>query len=93
MDAHRVPMKEKLQILTMPSKRGVSFEENITQYWLKKKLDPELEKVIALALSAPASQVTVERAFSVLPLLLTDRNTKLTDEYVQKNSYIKINLK
>lgn len=91
-ELNKVPLRRKLEDLTRPNGRGEPFGTDILKYWREKKLDPELAKVVALALSAPASQVTVERAFSVLPLIMTDRNTKLTDEYVQKNALIKTNM-
>lgn len=87
-ELNRVPLRQKLEGLTKPNGHGEPFNTDILKYWREKELDPELAKVVALALSAPASQVTVERAFSVLPLILTDR----TDEGVQKNALIQTNM-
>lgn len=52
-----------------------------------------MAKVIALGLTAPASQVTVERVFSILPLILTDRNYHLKDDYLEKYAIVKLNQK
>lgn len=92
-ELNRIPLRQKLEDLTRANGRGEPFDTDILKYWREKKLDPELAKVVALALSAPASQVTVERAFSILPIILTDRNTNLTYEYVQKNALAKTNMK
>lgn len=72
---------------------GVHISCDVLAYWREKSpfIDRDLAKLAAMALGAPASQVTVERAFSILPLILTDRNTRLNDDFVQKYAIVKLN--
>lgn len=84
-------MREKLEGLTLNPGCGQFGDTNVLSYWKDQKIDPELKKVIAMALSASASQVTIERAFSILSLILTDRNYNINSEYVENFALLKLN--
>lgn len=62
-------------------------------YWRERApfIDRDLAKLASIALAAPASQVSVEGAFSVFPLILTDRYTRFNDDYVEKYALVKLN--
>lgn len=87
-------MKDKLATLTVPPGCGKAASTDVLGYWRdQKNLDGELAKVIALGLTATASQVTKERVHSILPLLLTDRNYDNKDNYVEQFAIVKLNMK
>lgn len=86
-------IKDQLWALTRPSGYAENFNLDVLQYWKTQPLDKEMAKVIALGLTAPASQVTVERVFRILPLILTDRNYHLKDDYLEKYAIVKLNQK
>lgn len=73
-------------------------DSSILNYWeTKKNSEPELYKLSQVVLAAPASQVSVERAFSALGLILTQKRTsmksaKLNDILINSNLLNGVNL-
>lgn len=62
-------------------------------YWRTVAMvDPELAAVAAVALALPVTQVSVERAFSHLPLTITARRTRLKGETIDNLLVVKLNL-
>lgn len=65
---------------------------DIFKFWEAVKLtDPEMAKLAAIVLSAPATQVTVERAFSTLPLVITERRANIGPDLLNKLLTVKLN--
>lgn len=65
---------------------------DVWTHWLARKHShPELYEVAMAILSGPSSQVSVERAFSALALVLSDLRTGLSDESLQDILMIKLN--
>lgn len=82
-----------LRSLKKGVKGGLTMRTDVLNYWRERApfIDRDVAKMASMALAAPASQVTVERAFSILPLILSDRNTRLNDDYVEKYALVKLN--
>lgn len=53
--------------------------------------DKELAESALVVLSVPASQVSVERAFSLFPLILTKMRTKTGDEMLEELLFVRLN--
>lgn len=78
--------------------RQLSFENrqphhyDVWTHWLARKHShPELFEVAMVVLSGPSSQISVERAFSALALILSDLRTGMSDEALQNVLLIKLN--
>lgn len=64
---------------------------DVLAFWdLLKNNDPEIYELAMIILAAPASQVSVERAFSCLSLILTPRRTRLATSLV--SAYVMISM-
>ena len=61
------------------------FWESKTNQW------PELYFISQIVLAVPPTQVTVERAFSGLSLVLTNRRCRLTKEFLSDILTVKLN--
>lgn len=62
------------------------------EYWEEKKfVYPNLYQLAKVVHSVPATQVSVERAFSALRLVLTDLRCNLSAETLQKIMFVKLN--
>lgn len=75
-------------------KQRTITQEHVTtfEYWHKRKYDdPEMTAVAAVVLALPSTQVTVERAFSYLPLIITNRRVRLRTTTVNDILTIKLN--
>lgn len=53
--------------------------------------DPGLEKLAKIVLALPVTQVTVERAFSHLPLVITNRRNRLMAKTIEAIFMVKFN--
>lgn len=74
-----------------PSKEDVDID--LINYWHERKYTyPFLKKLAYIVHAVPATQVSVERAFSALRLILTDQRCNLSDEKMQKIMFIKLNI-
>lgn len=66
------------------------FNMSALNYWqVMANKDPAITELAVVVLAASASQVSVERAFSVLPLIMTDR--RLAPDLIDKICMIKLN--
>lgn len=62
------------------------------QYWKGiAAADPEMATVAMAIFSVPITQVTVERAFSQLPLVITDRRVRLASDIIDELLIINLN--
>jgi hAT family C-terminal dimerisation region len=75
-------MRQKIMnVLNSPKQ---PLNANILQYWdLKKLYEPELYKISQVILAVPPTQVSVERAFSALALILTYLRTKMRSDNLE----------
>nr|XP_029711416.1 uncharacterized protein LOC115256668 [Aedes albopictus] len=65
---------------------------DVWNHWIARKHShPELFEVSMAVLSGPSSQVSVERSFSALALVLSDLRTGLSDEALENILMIKLN--
>lgn len=65
---------------------------NVIKYFQKvQKTDAEMASVAAVILGLPVTQVSVERAFSYLPLVITPRRDSLKSSTVDDIIVIKLN--
>ncbi|XP_038106601.1 LOW QUALITY PROTEIN: uncharacterized protein LOC6049790 [Culex quinquefasciatus] len=65
---------------------------DVWQHWVQREQShPELYAVAMVVLSTPASQASVERAFSALALVLTDRRGDLGSTALEDTLLIKLN--
>lgn len=65
---------------------------NVLEYWYKKRLThPILSRLAHIVLGVPASQVSVERCFSVLKFILSDHRTRLQHDILQDIMLIRLN--
>jgi hypothetical protein len=74
------------KIRTMSSQDKVPFKTNILEYYQekyrKKLIDEDLYKLALIVLSAPVTQVSVERSFSGLSGLLVQKRNQIADETI-----------
>lgn len=81
----------RLQQLTFQEKPTYPF--SIAGHWKAVlQTDPEMAELANVILSAPATQVSVERAFSVLTLILSKSRTCLKDQNLQNLIFAKLNV-
>lgn len=65
---------------------------DVRKHWLARKhTHPELYAVATVVHSVPSTQVSVERSFSALALLLSNIRTGLSDEALEEILIIKLN--
>lgn len=65
---------------------------NVWSHWLRRKTThPELHAVAMIVLSTPSNQVSVERSFSALALVLSNLRTGLAEETLANILMIKLN--
>lgn len=65
---------------------------DVWEYWLKReKTHPELFEVAMVVLATPSNQVSVERAFSALALVLSPHRAGLGHEALENILLIKLN--
>lgn len=65
---------------------------DVLNYWLLEQVrNPQMFRLASVVLSAPSTQVSVERAFSALKLILTDHRQRLSDQRIQDIMVLKLN--
>ena len=65
----------------------------ILQYWeLKRFSHPELYKLSQVVLSIPSTQVSVERSFSAMALIVSHLRTRLSSETINELMIVKQNI-
>lgn len=70
----------------------MSSKDNILQYWETRKLtDPELWQLACLVMTVAPTQVTVERAFSILRHIVNNRRTRLDPRMIENILFINLN--
>lgn len=70
----------------------LSSMESVIQYYSNlKKTDPMLYSLAQVALAVPCTQVSAERSFSALGLILTDKRMRLSDKNLSNVLFVKQN--
>ncbi|XP_062534674.1 zinc finger BED domain-containing protein 4-like [Armigeres subalbatus] len=89
----KLETREKVSIASQQSKDGVVVQPfDIVTYWNKRKyLSPRLHRLAMAILSAPSTQVTVERLFSQMKFILSDSRMKLNDVTLKNLMLLKMN--
>lgn len=84
----------KMKLLSVANvKTRMDSKTDVLKYWESKKYDgPELYCLAMVALSVPCTQVSVERCFSAVKLLLEDHRLKLGEEKLDDLMIIRLNL-
>lgn len=68
------------------------LQTNVLQYWYDKQFEnPLLNKLANIVFAVPASQVSVERAFSILKFILSDYRTRLNPDLLQEIMLARLN--
>lgn len=74
----------------LPTAKKESFD--ILRYWMAEQVrNPQMFRLAMVVYSAPSTQVSVERGFSALKLILTDHRQRLSDERIQELMVLKLN--
>lgn len=72
--------------------KAIDLNANIMTYWESKKyVYPYLYKIATILHSVPATQVSVERAFSALRLVLSDLRSNMSSDTLAKTLFLKLN--
>lgn len=87
---YNIGMHEKLKSLLQ--KDRISSSANVLHYWnVEKYTDSDMFKLCNVVLGAPSTQVSVERSFSALPVILAKKRFRLTPENLQNVLLIRLN--
>lgn len=74
------------------SPRPLSIDKPLFEFWEAKKINyPYLYILAKTVQCVPATQVSVERAFSALKLVLSDLRSNLSAENLEKIMFVKLN--
>ncbi|XP_036317372.1 uncharacterized protein LOC118732350, partial [Rhagoletis pomonella] len=66
--------------------------DDVLKFWKGKQYtDPELYELSNVCFAVPPTQVTIERAFSTLRLVLTDYRNQLSQETLENILLVKLN--
>lgn len=83
-------LREKLNGLL--NQERVHSKTDILEFWkLKQYSEPELYKIVEVVLAVPATQVSVERSFSALALILTKHRSTMSAENLNDLLIIRLN--
>lgn len=70
----------------------MSADSCVLDFWEQKKpSEPHLYALAQVVLAASCTQVSVERAFSALGLILTERRERLSEENLERILFVKLN--
>lgn len=83
-------IQESLEQLQYEEK--LPFNANILHFWKTKIYkNYAVAKIAEVALAVPATQVSVERAFSALPVVMTKQRRNLSSENLENILLLKLN--
>lgn len=75
--AAKYTLKQKLEAICHCQRQSLTI--NVLHYWkMLYKEDKDMYRLSQIVLAVPASQVSVERCFSALPIILTKLRSNLT---------------
>ncbi|XP_034487200.1 uncharacterized protein LOC117791518 [Drosophila innubila] len=80
---------EKIETLKLPFMKSIV---NVLNFWKDRKSnDPELYALSKVCFAIPPTQVTIERAFSSMKLVLSDNRNRLSHETLENILLVKLN--
>lgn len=83
---------EKYEMRIQTASPEMRDRDSILAYWEdQKETDPILYRLVSMVNTIPPTQVTVERAFSILSLIYNARRTKLSLDLLQHILLINLN--
>lgn len=92
-EAHSVPYRVQLESYRTTIKRH-ALTVNPLRYWSEEeKSTPNTGALASVVLSLPVTQVSVERVFSCLPIIITDRRNRLSARTVNNLLVVKYGTK
>lgn len=72
--------------------KSLDVEENALKYWEESKYKyPNLYNLSQIVLAIPCAQVSVERSFSALRIIMSDLRTNLSASTLNKLLFVKLN--
>lgn len=81
---------QQLKSIEVEPRRNFHFD--VWKFWTgRTSTHPELSAVAAVVLATPSNQVSVERAFSALALVLTNCRSTLGEDTLSNTLIIKLN--
>lgn len=81
---------QQLKALEVEPRQSHAYD--VWHHWVNRKTThPELYAVAMVVLAVPSNQVSVERSFSALPLVLTDLRSGISEENLENILIIKLN--
>lgn len=93
VDIQVAPLQQQFEtkLKNLCYRTRLSMESNVLDYWQNKKTDSDIYSVSQIVLATPATQVSVERAFSALAQILGPLRTNLSIENLNNILLIKLN--
>ena len=83
-------MEKRLKQL--PSRTRLPANESVIEYFENlKRMESHLYSMSQIVLAVPCTQVTAERAFSALGLILTERRIRLSETNLANILFVKLN--
>ncbi|XP_062559975.1 uncharacterized protein LOC134224580 [Armigeres subalbatus] len=81
---------QQLKAVEVEPRRSVSFD--VWKFWVDRRpTHPQLSAVASVVLATPSNQVSVERGFSALGLILTNSRSTLGEDTLQNLMMVKLN--
>lgn len=81
---------QQLKTIDVEPRRQHNFD--VWQFWMQRRhTHPELYAVAMVVLTTPSNQVSVERAFSALSLILSDHRIALGEDILADILIVKLN--
>lgn len=91
-ESQRLPTQKAFFEIDNYATRPLNPEKSLGEYWeCQKIIYPYLFKLFKVIQCVPATQVSVERSFSALKLVLSDLRSNLSAENLEKLMFVKIN--
>ncbi|XP_062551259.1 uncharacterized protein LOC134216373 [Armigeres subalbatus] len=81
---------QQLKALEVEPRQNHGYD--VWKHWVNRRdTHPELYAVASVVLAVPSNQISVERAFSALPVVMTDRRAGLGEENLRNILLVKLN--
>ncbi|XP_037930765.1 uncharacterized protein LOC119665611 [Teleopsis dalmanni] len=93
--ANLVPTDESIDVYSKIERLNLPFMKanlNVLNFWKERQCsDPELYALSKVCFAIPPTQVTIERAFSSLKLILADNRNRLNHDTLENILLVKLN--
>ncbi|XP_062549966.1 uncharacterized protein LOC134214657 [Armigeres subalbatus] len=81
---------QQLKAIEVEPRQNHAYD--VWRHWVNRRdTHPELYAVASVVLAVPSNQISVERAFSALPLVMTDRRAAIGEENLRNILLVKLN--